>query len=154
MTDRISQGELFSTLLVDGKPIGVIDWSDLEDPADFPGEYIDVTPPLTPGPMVHRTDYATSVAAAEAVRPHVSPLMWTVHAELARLGDATDAELERLAVFDNYAPSTVRKRRTDLYQLGMVEPTGETRQAPGRRCALTVWRVVEGAGPSRPKARG
>jgi hypothetical protein len=49
----------------------------------------------------------------------------------------TDGELENLPVFAHYGPSTVRKRRSELYQAGRVAETG------ARRGKMNVWRAVK-----------
>lgn len=82
--------------------------------------------------MVHGDDPVTSQAAAVALLPKLSTLQAAV---LAVADGRTDREIERLPQFSDYAASTVRKRRTELYQMGKLRPDGE-------RDGLTVWRVI------------
>lgn len=81
-------------------------------------------------------DHSTSIEAGLAVSEKRSALQATILEALQRLGPMTDRELEALPVFARYAPSTVRKRRSELYQDECIEPTGE------RRGRLKVWRLV------------
>lgn len=90
------------------------------------------------GPMVRRRDRGTSRDAAARVRPVLSPLRLAVLDAIRAAGTAglTDRELELLAQFQDRGPSTVRKRRSELYQLGYVREAGV-------RDRLTVWVVDE-----------
>jgi hypothetical protein len=92
-------------------------------------------------PPMHRTaDPQTSRDAAERVLPKVGTLHAQVLAAMAAAGAAglNDRELEQLPQFSRYGPSTIRKRRSELYQLGYV-----THQ--GTRDGLMVWVRVPGA---------
>lgn len=84
--------------------------------------------------MTRARDRQTSKDAAERVRPHLSQLQTAVLNALMAHGAAglTDKELERLPLFQDLAPSTVRKRRSELLQLGRVREAGV-------RDRLTVW---------------
>jgi hypothetical protein len=55
-------------------------------------------------------------------------------AVLAVADGKTDREIERLDGFQSYAPSTIRKRRSELFQLGKLTADGE-------RDGLTIWKV-------------
>lgn len=82
--------------------------------------------------MVRGDSPLTSQAAAVRVLPKLSALQ----AEVLAVADGrTDREIERLPRFAAYAPSTVRKRRSELLQQGRI-------RADGDRDGLTVWRVV------------
>jgi len=93
--------------------------------------------------MVRRNDGATSRAAALAVEPRLSELQADIMAALRHHGPLTDEELERLPEFRMYAPSTVRKRRTDLFKMGRVRALKEKRLNSTGTALMTVWTVVE-----------
>lgn len=84
--------------------------------------------------MTRATDPATSEDAAQRVRPLLSTLQAQVYHAIAAAGmdGLTDRELERLPIFAARAPSTVRKRRSELLQAQLLEPNGV-------RDRLTVW---------------
>lgn len=82
--------------------------------------------------MVRGDSPITSQAAAVAILPKLSQLQADV---LAVADGRTDREIERMDVFARYAPSTVRKRRSELLQQGRL-------RAAGDRDGLTVWLVV------------
>jgi len=74
--------------------------------------------PNTKG-MVRRNDPNTSHEAAQGVvRRNISNLQREVMEAFEAKGPMTDSELEELPQFVRYAYSTVRKRRTELYQKG------------------------------------
>ena len=66
----------------------------------------------------------------------------SIMAALRHHGPLTDGELEALPEFRAYAPSTVRKRRTDLVAMGEVRATKEKRPNERGSAVLTVWTVV------------
>ena len=84
--------------------------------------------------LVRRTDGPTCRDAARRVTPGISPLRLAVVDAICAAGPAglTDRELEQLPHFAQYGPSTVRKRRSEAYQLGYLVPAGT-------RDRLTVW---------------
>lgn len=86
------------------------------------------------------SDPATSHAAAEVAttQPRLSRLQAQVLDAIRAHPGITDAELEALPVFQRYGPSTVRKRRTDLLQMGMIEAIGTATRA---RSVLLRWRA-------------
>jgi hypothetical protein len=88
-------------------------------------------------PAVRRDDPATSREAAARIRPQVRALHRAVWDAIETTGPVglTDRELEILPQFAQYGPSTVRKRRSELYQLGHLA-------AAGTRDRLTVWVTV------------
>jgi U3 small nucleolar RNA-associated protein 14 len=95
--------------------------------------------------MVRRSNPQTSVTAARAVRGTRSALQLKILSILQRVGPMTDEELEtheEIAAM-NLAPSTVRKRRSELFQAGELVEAGER---PNRRgsAMLTVWAVKTG----------
>lgn len=92
------------------------------------------------GPMVRRRDRRTCRDAADRVRPALSSLRLAVLDAIHAAGPRglTDRELELLHQFQDRGPSTVRKRRSELYQLGYVREAGV-------RDRLTVWVIDEEA---------
>ncbi len=77
---------------------------------------------------LHRVpDHETSIAAAKSILPCRTVLQQQIVNALIARGPMTDGELERLPMFADYGPSTVRKRRSELYQDGRVVPTGARR---------------------------
>lgn len=96
--------------------------------------------PLARSPMHRARDPQTSRDAADAVLPKVSTLHEQVLSALAAAGDTglNDRQLEQLPQFARYGPSTIRKRRSELYQLGYVTHRGT-------RDGLMVWVRVSGA---------
>lgn len=93
--------------------------------------------------MVRRGDHATSRAAALAVEPRLSELQADIMRALEHHGALTDEELERLPEFSRLAPSTVRKRRTDLLKMGRVRALKEKRMNAHGTAAMCVWQVVK-----------
>jgi hypothetical protein len=51
----------------------------------------------------------------------------------------TDEQLEECPGFDEYAPSTVRKRRCELAEMGLIVPAGNKQNKRGRM--MIVWRL-------------
>lgn len=89
-------------------------------------------------PDMHRkTDHQTSIDASERIakscKTELQREIWRI---LRNAGPMTDGELERMDCFSHYAPSTVRKRRSELYQDGRLAETGEVRSR------MKVWRAV------------
>ena len=91
--------------------------------------------------MVRRGDYPTSRAAALGIEPRLSELQASIMAALAHHGAMTDEQIERLPEFRAHAPSTVRKRRTELLHMGRIYASQEKRLNERGR-AMTVWRVL------------
>lgn len=97
--------------------------------------------------MYRKNDAATSIAAAESIKPQLNDLQQRILAAIRRWEfnhghGPTDKELERLPEFVNCGPSTVRRRRTDLLKLGLIRPTGRVRN----RCQ--EWEAI----PDRERA--
>ena len=78
-------------------------------------------------------------AAAVARLPRASALQRLVLAafQLAQPTPLDDEMLERLDEFARYAPSTIRKRRSELFQAGWLVAVGEGRNSRGWR--MTRW---------------
>lgn len=88
------------------------------------------------GRMVHHNAMRTEVDAAARVLKVCSRLHSEVMGAFIAHGPMTDRELERLPQFAHLAPSTARKRRSELFQAGRLIATDE------RRDGLTVWAVA------------
>ena len=86
--------------------------------------------------MVRRNSPRSSVAAAHKVAGKLSDLQYAVIGALSKHGPMTAGEIERLAYFVNLAPSTARKRVSELRQLGRIADTG------ARRDGMIVWRLA------------
>jgi len=85
--------------------------------------------------MNHRHDPPAARKAAKRIAPHLTTLQAAVFDMLKAIGPMTDRELESLDRFASYAPSTIRKRRSELYLVHKtIEPAGE-------RDGLTVWKI-------------
>lgn len=85
-------------------------------------------------PATHRRGLDTEREAAAKIAPRIARLHSEVMGALLTNGAMTDRELERLPQFDKYGPSTIRKRRSELYQAGALV-------AEGKRDGLTIWRA-------------
>lgn len=85
--------------------------------------------------MVRRTDALEAQRAAVDTRPKVSAIQAMVLHALAESGPLTDRELEGRPEFRALGPSTVRKRRSELYAAGRVVKVG-------RRDGMATWDVA------------
>lgn len=90
--------------------------------------------PAVPRRMVRVRDLRTCYQAADDVIPLLNELQMGVLRAISDAGarGLTDRELEQLPVFAGRAPSTVRKRRSELYQAGLLLVVGV-------RDKMTVW---------------
>lgn len=70
--------------------------------------------------MVRADDHSTSVDAAVAISLQLNDLHKKVIAAFRSRGPMTDEQLEQLPDFVTYGPSTIRKRRSELYQDGRL----------------------------------
>jgi len=89
------------------------------------------------GGMVHQGDPPTSKEAAQVIARRQSELQWQVCEAFRQYGSMTDEELERLPCFKTFGPSTIRKRRSELYRMGELVPMGTEHNSRGRW--MTVW---------------
>lgn len=105
---------------------GQLNWLDVEHPAG---------PPLRT--MVHRDAASTETDAAESIRPRLNRMHAVVRELFRAHGEMTDETLERLPEVTDWAPSSARKRRSELYQAGELRVIGETTNSRGRR--MLVW---------------
>jgi predicted transcriptional regulator len=69
----------------------------------------------------------TSKAAALRIVDSISDLQRRIYEVFLRYGNLTGKEVEQLAEFEDLAPSTARKRLTDLRRAGWLRPTKEKR---------------------------
>lgn len=105
---------------------------------DPPGEPLDDAPDLVG--MVHRGDPHTSREAAEVIQKHQTELHAKVLEAFRMFGPMTDEQLEQLVEFRGYGPSTIRKRRSELYQADRLSVVGERVNTRGRK--MLVWGMV------------
>src|SRR5262249_2268497 len=98
------------------------------------------------GPARH-SDPATSREAAKAVMPYITEIQGMVLAEVRRHGahGITDYELE---TFLGSHASTLRSRRAELVEKGLVEDSGQRRKVNGS--SRTVWIATGGNGGTHP----
>lgn len=89
--------------------------------------------------MYRSDDHDTSIEAAEAVGKGLRELHKRVLAAFTEHGDLTDEELEQLPEFEGFGPSTLRKRRSELYQMGRLAEAGSRTNQRGRR--MKIWRL-------------
>lgn len=76
-------------------------------------------------PMVRSTDPETSEQAADRIRACLSQLQMQVFTALLVRGPLTGKQLEQLPQFKDCAPSTIRKRLTELHAGGYAVATGK-----------------------------
>lgn len=86
--------------------------------------------------MVRDPDHGTSIAAAGKQVSGRKELQQKVAKAFMVYGPMTDGEIEKLPIFKDYGPSTVRKRRSELYQEGILLKTKE------RRNSMSVWELA------------
>lgn len=100
-------------------------------------DWVPPVPQFSTPDMHRKMDHATSIDAAERVAKSCrTELQGAIYDKLIELGPMTDGELENLPQFSHYAPSTVRKRRSELFQDGRVAETGD------KRDRMKVWKAV------------
>ena len=90
--------------------------------------------------LVRNIDPITSVEAAQVVEPKLSNLQRQVFEWIRDHGPVIDSQLVTLAYSMGYSESTLRKRRTELSQMGMLELCGERKNERGR--SELSWQVV------------
>lgn len=96
-----------------------------------------VKPPAEVRGMARNPDHETSVAAAQAIKDGLSDLQQEVIGYLTEK-PMTDEELA--ARRPDLAWSTLSKRRTELFQKGIVVEAGTTINSRGRK--VKVWRLA------------
>ena len=87
--------------------------------------------------MVHRPDHITSILSAAETEKIRLKLQARIIEELREQGPMTDEELSSRPQFSHYAHATVPKRRTELYQKGMVICIGDKINSHGAR--MKIW---------------
>ena len=88
--------------------------------------------------MTHRGGRVTEAKAAEAVLRGVSALQQQVLDAFDEFHQLTAEQCERLPCFAHLAPSTVRKRISELAQAGKLVAAGE--RLNSRAKPITVWK--------------
>lgn len=81
--------------------------------------------------MVRKGDPFTCYLAAGTIQRHASRLHEQITQAIRNRGDMTDQELEDLDQFSAYAYSSVRKRRTELVQAGLLVVVGSRKNNRG-----------------------
>lgn len=95
---------------------------------------------FTPGNALWRTnDRQTSIEAGESVAPSISELQTLVLHTLKTHGPMTDEQLENHFEVGRFAQTTMRKRRTDLFHLGLVDAAGKVPNSRGR--FMILWKA-------------
>jgi len=89
--------------------------------------------------MYRPSNPRTSKLAAQSVTPHLSKLHSLVLEAFKSAGELTDEELENRPEFRGLAPSTCRKRRSELVAMDKLEPCGE--RVNSRGIKMVVWRI-------------
>ena len=89
--------------------------------------------------LFHQAHSATSRAAAESMEPHVNRLQKKVldALRLSRHGESD----ESLGQITGLPQSTLRPRRVELVNKGLIKDSGETRKTLSGRSA-TVWIAI------------
>ena len=96
---------------------------------------------MTTTPLARRGDQRTSIAAAEAVRPHVSRLQSLILNLIAEAGEDGYTDDELTTVLTDHCPGTVVKRRGELVDKGLVVDSGTEALTRWGRWAI-VWTVA------------
>lgn len=91
--------------------------------------------------MVRESNPFTSKDAAIVVARKRTELHERVLAAFEQYGPMTDEELERLPEFRDFGPSTIRKRRSELFQQDALIVVGDRVNSRGR--SMLVWRLPE-----------
>lgn len=89
--------------------------------------------------MVRNPDHATSVQAAVSLGPKLRELQQKVLEAVRDHGPVNDWDLENMSSFSSYGPSTIRKRRSELYHAGLLVKVGTKANPNGR--SMTLWGV-------------
>lgn len=95
--------------------------------------------------LTRQADPVTSKASAETMRLHLNELQVQVLAAFGDHGRLSPRQLERLPAFATLAPSTARKRCTELVRLGLLRPVGVERELGST--PSTVYEVTNEVSP-------
>lgn len=99
-------------------------------------------------PLTRTPDHATSKQAARKVTQSVSQLQRSVFEHIRLMAPVTALELEELDIFCELAPSTVRKRVSELAGRGKIIGRGEQEyrsKRTGRVSRAIAWDIQPGA---------
>jgi hypothetical protein len=99
--------------------------------------------------MVRKGDPFTCILAATTIEKKASELHAAITLEIRRRGPMTDGELEDLSRFSRYAYSSVRKRRTELFQGGLLISVGSRKNKRGN--TMLVWDLIGRVEPEDPR---
>lgn len=104
--------------------------------------------------LTRKNDYETSIQAAYGLRHRLNPIRRAVHAVYkSNTRGLTDEEMTSAmwkAGWPEAAESTYRKRRTELFQDGFIQATGEKRRnAKGN--LMVVWAFAKELPPPEMK---
>jgi len=88
-------------------------------------------------PAARRLDPPTCVAPSDQ---KLTDLHNQVLDAFDEYGAMTDEQLEQLPQFKGYGPSTIRKRRSELYLMGQLVRIAERTNSRGRR--MVVWGIA------------
>lgn len=91
--------------------------------------------------MTHARDQHTAVDAAAVVARKRTELHARVLDAFEELGPMTDEMLEGLLRFRDFGPSTIRKRRSELYQQRALVSCGERKNTRGRK--MVLWGLAQ-----------
>ena len=91
-------------------------------------------------PARRRNDLPTAAAAGDSMPRRLTDLHTRVLDAFDEHKRLTDEQLEHLPEFASYGPSTIRKRRSELYQLGHLKQVGEALNSRGR--PMVVWGIA------------
>lgn len=107
-----------------------------------------------PARMVRTDARDTEIAAAAAVQPRLNVMHEQVLAAFTAQGPMTDEQLEQLPQFADWAPSTARKRRSELMMAGRLEALGDALNSRNRRMVRWGLKVSPDAAARTPRAAG
>ena len=94
------------------------------------------------GPRVRALDPDTSREAAEKITPkRLTEIQQAILDFFRTVHKATDEEIEKHLQHKYSAPSTLRKRRTDLVSLGYLRDSGHRRRNSHDRLMI-VWELI------------
>lgn len=113
-------------------------------------DFDDDAPDLDLRGMVRSPDHDTSVAAAVHHVSGRTKLQERIYQILHDSGGLMDEQLWLLPEFAHYDQSTVRKRRSELYQAGLVVKIGVGVNSRGFK--MTIWGVAPPRPPEPPPA--
>jgi hypothetical protein len=97
--------------------------------------------------MVRTGDPMTCISAADTIQRKASALHEAIARAIYTRGAMTDQELEDLDRFRHYAYSSVRKRRTELCQAGLLVCIGVRKNKRGNM--MQIWELAGRVPPSQ-----